>query len=263
MNTAGLANLTDSHCHLTSPELRKDIATVLDRARNAGIVRLLTIGQGLDDSLAAIELARRHREVYAALGVGPHEANHASQIEIEKLSLLADAPKIVAFGEIGLDYYYDQPSREIQQAVFSEQVCLAAELRLPLIIHCRDAWDDCLTVLDENSPGTSVGVFHCYTGSPEMVPQLIERGFYISFAGMVTFKNADECRAAAKQVPLDRLLIETDAPYLSPEPMRKVSPNEPALLVHTVRFLAEFLGLEANDLAKITSKNAGKLFGWR
>ena len=263
MNTAALANLTDSHCHLTSPELRKDIASVLDRARKAGIAHMLTVGQGPDDSLAAIDLAQHNSDVFAAIGFGPHGAENISQSDFKKLIELAADPRVIALGEVGLDYYYDRPSGEIQRAVFTQQVRLAAELGLPLIIHCRDAWDDCLTVLDENSPGTSVGVFHCYTGSPEMVPQLIERGFYISFAGMVTFKNADECRAAAKQVPLDRLLIETDAPYLSPEPMRKVSPNEPALLVHTVRFLAEFLGLEANDLAKITSKNAGKLFGWR
>ena len=257
-----LANLTDSHCHLTCPELSKDIVAVLERAERAGVKRLVTIGQGVDDSIAVIELARRYRAVYAALGVGPHEANHASQIEIEKLSLLADAPKVVAFGEVGLDYYYDQPSRDIQRTVFAEQVGLAGELGLPLIIHCREAWDDCLAVLDENTTGQIGGVFHCYTGSPEMVEQLIDRGFYISFAGLVTFSNADECRAATKKVPLERLLIETDAPYLSPEPVRKVRPNEPAMLIHTAGFMAKLLGLAPIELAELTSRNASKLFGW-
>ena len=263
MNTAHFTNLTDSHCHLTSPELSRDIPAVLDRARKAGVARLLTVGQGLDDSSAAIDLAQRNPDVFAAIGFGPHGAEHVSESDFIKLAELASTDKVVALGEVGLDYYYDQPSSQIQRTVFAEQVRLAVELGLPLIIHCRDAWDDSLAILDENSTSNTVGVFHCYTGSPRMVPQLIERGFYISFAGMITFKNADECRAAAKQVPLDRLLIETDAPYLSPEPMRKVKPNEPDLLVHTVRFMAELLDLNPTELAELTTKNAGALFAWQ
>ena len=257
-----LANLTDSHCHLTSDELCQDTAGVLDRARQAGVKRLLTVGQGLDDSIAAVELARRHKEVFAAIGFGPHGAQDVAPGDLKKLTELTADSRVVALGEVGLDYYYDQPSREIQRTVFSEQVGLAGELHLPLIIHCRDAWDDCLAILDENASSSMAGVFHCYTGSPELVPQLIERGFYISFAGLVTFSKADQCRAAARKVTLNRLLIETDAPYLSPEPMRKVKPNEPALLIHTARFLAELLELEAHELARITSHNADKLFGW-
>ena len=188
--------------------------------------------------------------------------NAQQGVDKHGLAELASAAKVVALGEAGLDYYYDQPSREIQRAVFAQQVRLAAELGLPLIIHCRDAWDDCLAILDENSTGNAVGVFHCYTGSVELIPELVGRGFYISFSGMITFSNADVCRAAAKKVPLDRLLVETDAPYLSPEPMRTVRPNEPSLLVHTVRFMADLLDRTPIELAEITSKNASKLFGW-
>jgi TatD DNase family protein len=258
VNVARLANLTDSHCHLTSPQLRKDIPAVLDRARNAGITRMLTVGQGLEDSIAAIELAQQNSDVFAAIGFGPHGAEHVSKSDFMKLAELASTTKVLALGEAGLDYYYGQPSSQIQRAVFAEQVRLAAELSLPLIIHCRDAWDDCLAILDENS----TGVFHCYTGSPELIRQLIDRGFYISFAGMITFKNAKDCQTSAKKVPPDRLLIETDAPYLSPQPMRKVKPNEPSLLVHTARFMAELLGRTAIELAELTTNNAGELFRW-
>ena len=262
MNAEHLANLTDSHCHLTCPELRKDISAVLDRARKAGITRMLTVGQGLEDSLAAIKLAQKNPDIFAAIGFGPHGTEQVSPSDLKKLAELAAVPKVVALGETGLDYYYDRPSRDIQRAVFTQQVILAGELNLPLIIHCRDAWDDCLTILDEHSTTDTPGVFHCYTGSPELVPNLIERGFYISFAGMVTFKNADPCRASAKLVPLDRLLIETDSPYLSPEPMRKVRPNEPSLLIHTAGFVAELLDITPMELAQLTSKNATDLLGW-
>ena len=257
-----LAGLTDSHCHLTSGELIKDIAAVLDRARRAGLRRLLTVGQGLEDSLASIELARRYPEVFAAIGFGPHGAERISGADFKKLGELASVPEVVGLGEVGLDYHYDQSGRDVQRAVFAEQVRLAANLGLPLVIHCRDAWDDCLDVLDKNTSDRPRGVFHCYTGSPDMVPQLIDGGFYISFAGLITFSKADECRAAAKKVPLDRLLIETDAPYLSPEPVRKVRPNEPCLIVHTVGFMVELLSLAPAELAEITTKNARDLFGW-
>ncbi len=262
MNAAHLANLTDSHCHLTCPQLSKDIPAVLDRACKAGVARLLAVGQGLDDSLAAIDLAQRNSEVFAAIGFGPHGAQHICETDYKKLAEFAADSKVVALGEAGLDYYYDEPSKEIQRTIFAEHVRLAAQLDLPLVIHCRDAWDDCLAILDENSAGNTTGVFHCYTGSPELIPQLIDRGFYISFAGMITFSNAQKCMAAAKKVPLDRLLVETDAPYLSPEPMRNIRPNEPALLVHTARFMAELLGLTPIELAELTTKNAADLFRW-
>ena len=246
----------------TAGELIRDIAAVLDRARRAGLRRLLTIGQGLEDSLASIELGRRYPEVSAAIGFGPHGSERVSGADFEKLGELTSAPEVVGLGEVGLDYHYDQSARDVQRTVFAEQVRLAAELGLPLVIHCRDAWEDCLDVLDKNSSGPLRGVFHCYTGSPDTVPQLIDGGFYISFAGLVTFSKADECRAAAKKVPLDRLLIETDAPCLSPEPVRKVRPNEPALMVHTVGFMAELLDLAPVELAEITTRNACDLFGW-
>ncbi len=255
-----LPGLTDSHCHLTSAELSKDIPAVLDRARSAGLTCLLTVGQGLDDSADAIELARRYRQLRVSVGLGPHGAASVSSDHFGKLAALAAAPEVVALGEAGLDYYYDHCPRDIQRSVFAQQAGLAGELELPLIIHCRDAWDDCLAIFDRVDLGSNPGVFHCYTGPPELIRQLIDRGFYVSFAGMVTFRNADLCRAAAKEVPPQRLLIETDAPYLAPEPFRKTKPNEPALLVHTARFLAQLLGMPPIELAHLTTQNARDLF---
>ena len=219
-----LPGLTDPHCHLTSAELREDVRT--------------------------------------SVGFGPHGAAHVADDHFEKLATLAAAPEVVALGEAGLDYHYDHCPRDIQRSVFAQQVSLAARLNLPLIIHCRDAWDDCLAILDDADLPPTPGVFHCYTGPPELVRPLIDRGFYVSFAGMVTFRNAELCRAAAKEVPLGRLLIETDAPYLAPEPFRKTRPNEPALLVHTARFLGRLLDISAAELARLTSNNAADLFGW-
>lgn len=255
------AGLTDSHCHLTFGQLSRDIDAVMERAHVAGVVRLLTVGQGLEDSRAAIELTRRFAQVYASVGFGPHGADRAGADDIGNLQGLANDPKVVAIGEAGLDYYYDHVSPDVQRRIFAEQVELAVRLELPLIIHCRDGWDDCLAILDK-APVCPAGVFHCYTGPAELVEPLLERGFYISFAGMVTFKNADPCRAAARLVPHQRLLIETDAPYLSPEPQRNVRPNEPALLVHTANFVADLLGLPAAELAQITSESASRLFNW-
>ena len=233
----------------------------MDRARRAGVARLLTVGQGLEDSQAAIELARRFPEVHASVGFGPHEADRVKDNNFSELADLATVPEVVAIGEAGLDYYYEHSSRDIQRNVFSRQVELASKLNLPLIIHCRDAWDDCLAILDK-APVCPASVFHCYTGPDELVQSLLDRGFYISFAGMITFKNADACRAAAQLVPHDRLLIETDAPYLSPEPKRNVRPNEPALLVHTAKFTANLLDLPLPRLAQLTTDNARRLFNF-
>ncbi len=257
-----ILGLTDSHCHLTFDALRKDIPAVLERASRAGLTRLLTIGQGLEDCANAIKLAQQYSQVSAAIGLGPHDAASVADEDFEKLAALAAGPEVVALGEIGLDYHHDLSPRDIQRAVFAKQVSLAGKLELPLIIHCREAWDDCLTILDEVDLSATPGLFHCYTGGPELVPELIHRGFYISFAGVVTFSNADLCRAAAKEVPHERLLIETDAPYLAPEPCRKTWPNEPALLVHTANFLARLLDMPATELARLSSQNATELFGW-
>ena len=258
-NDSDPARLTDSHCHLTFEQLSNDIDGLMDRARRAGISRLLTVGQGLEDSQAAIELVQRFPEVRAAIGFGPHGADGVEESDFAKLAELATAPEVLAIGEAGLDYYYEHSDRDVQRSVFSRQVELAAEVARPLIIHCREAWDDCLDILDK-APACPAGVFHCYTGPSELVQSLLDRGFYISFAGMVTFKNADACRDATRVVPLDRLLIETDAPYLSPEPKRNIRPNEPALLIHTANFIANLLDLPLSRLAQITSDNASRLF---
>ncbi len=258
-NGINSASLTDSHCHLTFEPLSKDIDGLMDRARQAGVTHLLTVGQGLEDSQAAIELAQRFPQLQAAIGFGPHGADGVEERDFSRLADLLGAPEVLAIGEVGLDYYYQHPSREIQRPVFSRQVELAAKMDLPLIIHCREAWADCLDILDK-APTCPAGVFHCYTGPAELVQSLLDRGFYISFTGMITFKNAETCRAAARLVPHNRLLIETDAPYLSPEPKRNVKPNEPAMLVHTANFVAKLLDLPLSHLAQITTDNASRLF---
>ena len=253
-------SLTDSHCHLTFPELITNLPAVLDRARTAGLTRMITVGQGLEDSDQAIQLARQHPQISASVGFGPHDSARVAPDHFEKLAALAAAPEVVALGELGLDYHHDLSPRDIQREVFTRQLTLATSLNLPLIIHCRDAWPDCLAILDKAHLPPTPGLFHCYTGPPKLIPELIDRGFYISFAGIITFPTAHACRDAAKKVPLNRLLIETDAPYLSPEPFRKTRPNHPALLVHTASFLAQLLDMPATKLARFTTKNATDLF---
>ncbi len=255
---------TDSHCHLTDPRLLEQIDAVVQRARSAGVWPLVTIGCGPDDGERAIELAARFDDVYATVAVHPHDAKGYSPALLERVEGLLSSPKVVAVGEIGLDYHYDFAPRQAQQASFEAQLRLAGRLDRPVVIHSRESIGDALEIIGRvRADGVPVrGVFHSFTGTAAEADAVLAAGLFISLSGIVTFRKAAGLQAAAGRVPPDRLLIETDAPYLSPEPMRSRKVNEPALLVHTRRFLAGLLGWDESELAERTAANAAALFAF-
>jgi TatD DNase family protein len=254
----------DSHCHIDGPEYNADREEVIARAHAAGVTTMLNVGTGDPHSGAferAVALAEKHEEVYCAIGVHPHDAKLFDNAAQQRLMDLANqCGRVIAWGEIGLDYHYDHSPRDVQREVFRRQLLIARELQLPVVIHSRDADDDTIEILRGRSTNSNhTGVLHCFGGTLKMAEQAIDLGFYVSFAGNLTFKKADDLRAIAQALPLDRLLIETDCPYLTPVPFRGKR-NEPARVVETARLLAELKGLKIADIARITTENFGKLF---
>ncbi len=254
----------DSHAHIDGSEYDGDRDEVIARARDAGVIAILNVGTGDPDRGSferAVALAEKHDDIYASIGVHPHDARLFDERTEEKIRLLIQQSKrVIAWGEIGLDYHYDNSPREVQREVFRRQLCLARETRLPVIIHSREAEDDTISILrEELSNYDRAGVMHCFGGSLAMAQSAIELGFYISFAGVLTFKNAGNLRDVAQKLPLDRLLIETDCPFLTPAPFRGRR-NEPARVVEVARALAELHGLEIQEMARITSGNFARLF---
>jgi TatD DNase family protein len=253
-------NLVDSHVHLDHEQFRGDLDALIDRAHEQGVRRMLTIGTGdgppkLD---CAIEIAARYEGVSATVGVHPHEASKAGAGTFDTLRSLLREPFVLAMGEIGLDYHYDFSPREVQREVFVEQLKLAREAGKPVIIHTREAWPDTLDILRREWSGP--GIMHCFTGDEQQAREALDLGFHISFGGVLTFNKADAVRTAAAMVPEDRLLVETDAPYLAPIPHRGKR-NEPAFMVETVRKLASVRGVEPEQIAEITTANFEKLMG--
>lgn len=243
----------DSHCHL--PDDLTEAAAAVDAARNAGVKTMITVGCDLATSRIAITHAKRFDGVYASAGVHPHEARHG----IDGLAELVGDDDIVAVGECGLDYFYDHSPRAEQRAVFAAQIGLAHDSGKPLIIHSRDAWDDTFAVLDgEGMPPRTV--FHCFTGGPAEAAKALERGAWLSFSGIVTFKSAADVRAAAVDCPLTRLLVETDAPYLTPEPHRG-RPNQPAFVQYVGEQIAALHELDVAELAAATTATTREFFG--
>ena len=254
----------DSHCHIDGPEYDADREEVIARAHAAGVTTMLNVGTGDPHSGAferAVALAEKHEEIYCAIGVHPHDAKLFDNAAQQRLMDLANqCGRVIAWGEIGLDYHYDHSPRDVQREVFRRQLLIARELQLPVVIHSRDADDDTIEILRGRSTNRNhTGVLHCFGGTLKMAEQAIDLGFYVSFAGNLTFKKADDLRAIAQALPLDRLLIETDCPYLTPVPFRGKR-NEPARVVETARLLAELKGLKIADIARITTENFGKLF---
>jgi TatD DNase family protein len=256
----------DSHCHLDGPKFDADRDAVLQRAREAGVDHLLLIGNGdgPDTAECALRLAQQHAWMSATLGVHPHEARLATAANLQHLGELAKDPKIVAWGEIGLDYWYDHSPRDVQQHVFVQQLQLAKAAGLPIIIHCRpsqksdnDAWNDLFRLLAEHWTGP--GVMHCFTGTLEQAQKSLDIGFLLSFAGNVTFPKAQNIRDAAVLCPLDRMLIETDSPYLAPVPYRGKR-NEPAFVRDTALYIAQLKSVSVETLGQDTSKNFKGLF---
>ncbi len=226
-----------------------DIDAVIRRSIDAGVTGWITIGTDLADSQKAVELAGRFENMSAAVAIHPHNAKTADQTTIAQIKGLAQNKKVVAIGETGLDLHYDFSTPQQQQDSFTQHLEIAKELNLPVVIHSREAFDETMEILEANESGLKGVVFHCYSGDVRQAKIILDKGWYISLTGVVTFKNAETTRKVAKYVPLDRLMIETDAPYLSPEPMRKQKVNEPALLIHTAKFVAALRGVE---LAKFT-----------
>jgi len=251
--------LSDSHAHLTLEHFDPDRDEVIARARAAGIERLVTVSSFIGDAAACAELAARHDFIHFTAGVHPHEAKSWTPAVAESIRQAAARPKAVAIGEIGLDYHYDFSPREDQRRAFREQIALARDLRLPIVIHTREAWDDTLLILREERASGMGGVFHCFSGGREEAARCLDLGFHLSFAGPLTFRNAGSLAEAAAFAPIDRLLCETDAPYLTPHPFRGRR-NEPARVVHVVEKLAALKGLPPAQVAEATTRNLERVF---
>jgi len=254
-------SLIDSHCHLDSQEFDADREEVIARALDAGVDRMMAIGtgNGPPDLEAAVRLADKHKAFYATVGIHPHDAAKATPVDFRHLTELLMHPKVLAVGEIGLDYHYDFSPRDTQHAVFIEQLSIAAAAYKPIVIHTREAWDDTLALLERHwTPHGIGGIMHCFSGGPQEAQRAIDLGFYLSFGGIVTFPEALELQAAAKQAPSDHILLETDAPYLAPVPKRGKR-NEPALMVHTARKLAELRAETFEEISRITTENFQRL----
>lgn len=256
----------DSHAHIDGPEYDADRDDVIQRARDASLGAMLTVGTGDPHSGAlerAVQLAEEHADIFAAIGTHPHDARLFDLDAEERIkSLIESSSRVIAWGEIGLDYHYDNSPRDVQRAVFRRQLRLAREAALPVIIHTREAEDDTIEILSEEWDANSRGIMHCFSGSRKLAETTMELGFLISFAGVVTFKKADDLREVAAHVPLNRLLIETDCPYLTPAPYRGKR-NEPAHVVEVARCLAVIHGKTPEVIGQITTNNFTELFQLR
>jgi TatD DNase family protein len=253
--------LVDSHCHLDYLSAEQDLDALVERARAAGVGGMLTISTKLSEFDQVRAIAERYDDVWCSVGVHPHEAAAESAVTTERLLALAEHPKVVGIGETGLDYFYEHSPRPEQQASFRTHIAAARTSGLPLIVHTRDADDDTAAILEaEHAAGAFPGLIHCFTAGAGFARRALALGLYISFSGIVTFKKADDLRAVAAEVPTDRLLVETDAPYLAPDPMRGKT-NEPAYVSFTAARVAELRGIAPGELAVETSDNFFRLFG--
>ena len=252
--------LVDSHCHLDFPDYDGELDAVIERAGAAGVGWMLTIGTHLTRFDAVLALAEAHDTVFCTVGIHPHEAAREPEVTAEHLIRMARHPKVVGFGETGLDFFYDHSPRDVQERKFRVHIAAAREAGLPVVVHTRDA-DDALTRIlrDEHARGAFSGVIHCFSSGRELAETALELGLYVSFSGIVTFKKADALRETAASVPLDRLLVETDAPYLAPMP-RRGRRNEPAYVAHTAARMAEIKGVDGETLAAATTENFFRLF---
>jgi len=256
--------LIDSHCHIDGEQFDADRDEVVQRAKDAGVASMLNVGTGdprTDDFRKAVAVSERYENVYASVGVHPHDSNlYDDKAENHLIDLVRSSEKVIAWGEIGLDFYYDHSPRDVQVEVFRRQIRTARELGLPIIVHSRDANDETVEILSDEYKSVAErgvrgpGIMHCFGGTPEMAEALMKIGFLISFAGNVTFTKAENLKEAARVVPLDKLLVETDCPFLTPEPFRGKR-NESSFVVHTAMFLADFYGIGFDILARQTTQN--------
>ena len=258
-------DLIDSHAHVDVSDFDADRDAMLARAQAAGVGTLLAIGNGpeLEKLGAAVPYAEQHEWIYASVGIHPHEARHATDAHYAELNRLARHPRVIAWGEIGLDYHFDHSPRDVQARVFRRQLEQARAAKRPIIIHCREAWPDCLKILDEEWRSSALGgIFHCFAGTIEEARHGMEMGFLVSFAGNVTYPKAQNLRDVAREIPLDRLLVETDSPFLAPQRYRGKR-NEPAYVVEVAQTIANVRNLAAVEVAGVTAENFRRLFGLR
>ena len=257
----GEADVIDTHCHLTDPRLASQLDTVLFRAAAAGVTRFVTISTDIDDARACLNACRgRPNVVRCAVGVHPTYVAQVGPDELRSLREIQADPAVVAIGEVGLDYHYGREHRDRQIEFLKYQLELAAEVSRPVVIHCREAIDDCLAILRDHPPVRAV--FHCFTGTAAEAVKVLDAGYLLGFTGVVTYKNCGELRQVATEVPADRFLVETDAPYLSPVPLRNRKVNEPGFVVHVAAQVATWRGITVAELDDQTTRNATALFGW-
>lgn len=253
--------MIDTHCHLTDPRLFEQIEDVLTRAAAAGVERMISIGTDPEDDEKTVAVCRGRPQLRCAIGVHPNYCEEAELMQLPRIAKLAEEPCVIALGEMGLDYNRQFADRKRQASFFEAQLQIAVDLNLPVVIHSREAIDDTLAIM-KTFPGIRA-VVHCFTGTLAEAKRVIEAGYYLGFTGVVTFKKLDELRECARITPADRLLVETDAPYLSPEPVRNQKICEPALVMHTARRVAEVRGITLEELDRITTRNAEALFNWK
>ena len=253
--------LIDSHAHIQGKEYTGETAAVIQRAGEAGVEQIIVVGGAGDMSsnTAAVALAESCANLYATVGMHPHDAKDVGEEELQKLKKLIAYPKVIAVGETGLDYYYNHSPREVQRRVFAQFIRLAEETGLPLVVHERDAASEAVEILRNEGAGNIRGVIHCFTGDYDSARNYLDLGFYLSFTGIITFKNAEPLRQVVSKVPLDRMFVETDSPYLTPVPHRGKR-NEPAYVRFVAETLAEVKGVELAEVARVTSANVKKLF---
>jgi TatD DNase family protein len=252
--------MIDTHCHLTDTRLSSQLDFVLTRAKLAGVHRMITIGTDLEEDRKCVEVCRGRDQLRCAVGVHPSYVDEADFAELPQLREIQADPGVVAIGEIGLDYFRGKANKQRQIDFLQYQLKLATETNRAVVIHCREAVDDCLGVLAD-FPKLSM-VFHCFTGTVAEARRILDAGYYLGFTGVITFKNSVELREAVQITPMDRLLIETDAPYLTPEPMRKQKINEPAMVKHVAAKVAEIKQVSMEIVDRVTTENAQRLFGW-
>ena len=252
--------LVDSHAHLDGGQFSADLEATIARATQNGISHILTVGCDLSSSAASVALAQKYTNIFAAVGVHPHDATEINTEALAILKELLGVPKVVALGEIGLDFFRDRSPREVQRQAFRLQIKLAKQVGKPIIVHDRDAHDEVLQILQEEKAAEIGGVLHCFSGDLAMARKCLQLGFYLSFPGTITYPKNDTTRDIVKAIPIDRMLVETDCPYLAPQPYRGKR-NEPAYVRHTAEMIAEIKGLTITDVARVTSRNCFDLFG--
>jgi TatD DNase family protein len=252
--------LVDSHCHLDFPDFQQDLDALLERAAAAGVGLMVSIGTKISEFGKILALAERYENVYCTVGIHPHEAGREAKTDAARLISLANHPKVIGFGETGLDYFYDHSPRDQQRAAFRCHIQAARESGLPVIVHTRDADEDTASILQEEAAkGPFTGLIHCFSSGQQLAEIAIDLGLYVSLSGIITFNKSEALRDTVRTLPLERLMVETDAPFLAPVPKRGKR-NEPAFVVHTAAKLAGLMGIEADVMARITTDNFFRLF---